>query len=85
MVQVFVTVLYIKKKHTYWYASFPTGSYLCTLHMLPVRSHILRTLAVTFIAVACWLATKRRLDCTLWVVPHALKRWQHMPPTPPAL
>ena len=38
-----------------------TGSYLCTLHMLPIRSHILRKLAVTFIAFACRLATKRRL------------------------
>ena len=61
MVQVFFTVLYIKKKHTIRYASFPTGSYLCTLHMLPIRSHILRKLAVTFIAFACRLATKRRL------------------------
>ena len=52
---------------------FPTGSYLCTLHMLPIRSHILRKLAVTFIAFAYRLATKRRLACTLWAVPHALK------------
>ena len=53
---------------------FQTGSYLCTLHMLPIRWHILRKLAVTFIAFACRLATKRRLACTLRAVPHALKR-----------
>ena len=61
MVQVFLMYCIRKKKHTIRYVSFSTGSYLCTLHMLPIRSHILRKLAVTFIAFACRLATKRRL------------------------
>ena len=57
-----LNALHTKIRHTSWYALFvSTGSYLCTLHMLPIRSHILRKLAVTFIAFACRLATKRRL------------------------
>ena len=52
---------YNSKKRKYKAKGERKGSYLCTLHMLPIRSHILRKLAVTFIAFACRLATKRRL------------------------
>ena len=55
MVQVFFTVLYIDKNKAYLQVCLIcfNRSYLCTLHMLPIRSHILRKLAVTFIAFAC--------------------------------
>ena len=59
---------YNSKKRKYKAKGERKGSYLCTLHMLPVRPDILRRLAVTFIAF------DSRLACTLWAVPHALKR-----------